>query len=104
MARRVRPGVRAASAREDPEKTPCGQLILGSGAHALGELDRDGPLTQQELGARLQWGRSAVSQRVSQLASRGWFTAGKRGAEARVWWVELTARRGAPAAHDGCSS
>jgi DNA-binding MarR family transcriptional regulator len=74
-----------------PDQTPCGQLIPVSEAHALGELDRDGPLTQQELGARLQLEKSTVSRLVSQLASRGWLTRGKRGADARVWWVELTA-------------
>jgi DNA-binding MarR family transcriptional regulator len=65
------------------DQTPCGQLIPVSEAHALGELDRDGPLTQQEFGARLPLEKSTVSRLVSQLASRGWLTRAKRGADAR---------------------
>jgi DNA-binding MarR family transcriptional regulator len=55
-----------------PEQTPCGQPIPTSEAHALGELARDAPLTQTELGRRLRLEKSTVSRLIGQLDKRGW--------------------------------
>jgi DNA-binding MarR family transcriptional regulator len=55
-----------------PERTPCGQPIPVSEAHALAELARDPPLGQAELARRLALEKSTVSRLVGQLAGRGW--------------------------------
>ncbi|MDT0344011.1 MarR family winged helix-turn-helix transcriptional regulator [Streptomyces litchfieldiae] len=55
-----------------PEKTPCGQPIPVSEAHALGELAQDGELRQVELARRLRLTKSTVSRLVGQLTARGW--------------------------------
>jgi DNA-binding MarR family transcriptional regulator len=73
-----------------PDRTPCGQPIPVSEAHALVELDRDGPLAQHELGARLRLEKSTISRLVDQLERRGWLTAGRRDGDGRVVWLELT--------------
>ena len=73
-----------------PDRTPCGTPVPTSEAHAVGELDRDGPLTQGELGRRLRWEKSTVSRLVAQLAGRGWVRRGERGGDARLVWLELT--------------
>lgn len=73
-----------------PERTPCGQPIPVSEAHAVGEIDRDGPLPQHELGARLRLEKSTVSRLVGQLESRGWVQRRKRDGDGRVVWLELT--------------
>jgi DNA-binding MarR family transcriptional regulator len=57
-----------------PERTPCGQPIPVSEAHALVELARDGPFTQTELGRRLHLEKSTISRLVNQLIKRGWVT------------------------------
>jgi DNA-binding MarR family transcriptional regulator len=73
-----------------PDQTPCGQPVPVSEAHALGELGRDGPLTQLELARRLRLEKSTVSRLVSQLATRGWVQRGKRDGDARLVLLELT--------------
>lgn len=73
-----------------PGRTPCGEPIPVSEAHALGELDRDGPLSQLELGRRLRLEKSTVSRLVGQLEARGWLGRGRRDGDARVVWLELT--------------
>jgi DNA-binding MarR family transcriptional regulator len=55
-----------------PERTPCGQPIPVSEAHALAELTRNAPLGQAELGRRLRLEKSTVSRLVGQLIGRGW--------------------------------
>ena len=55
-----------------PEQTPCGQPVSVSEAHAIAELNRDQPLTQQELGSRLRLEKSTVSRLVGLLEGRGW--------------------------------
>ncbi len=74
-----------------PDHTPCGQSIPVSEAHALGELQRDGPLAQLELGTRLRLEKSTVSRLVGQLETRGWITRTRRTDDGRVVWLELTA-------------
>ncbi|MEX1173065.1 MAG: MarR family transcriptional regulator [Chloroflexota bacterium] len=73
-----------------PDETPCGRPIPVSEAHALAELDRDGPLPQHELGARLHLEKSTVSRLVDQLEGRGWLTGCRRDGDGRVVWLELT--------------
>jgi DNA-binding MarR family transcriptional regulator len=73
-----------------PDRTPCGQPVPVSEAHALGELHRDGPLTQQTLAARLRLEKSTVSRLVGQLTSRAWVRRVERDGDARLVWLELT--------------
>lgn len=73
-----------------PDRTPCGQQIPVSEAHALVELQRDGPLPQHEVAARLQLEKSTVSRLVGQLYGRGWVERVKRDGDARVTWLALT--------------
>lgn len=74
-----------------PDRTPCGQSVPVSEAHALGELDRDGPLSQQDLCARLRLEKSTVSRLVGQLEARGWLSRARRDGDGRLVWLELTA-------------
>jgi DNA-binding MarR family transcriptional regulator len=53
------------------ERTPCGQPMAPSDAHALTEI-ADGGRTQRELVDRLHLDRSSVSRLVDRLAARGW--------------------------------
>ncbi|MBI3688643.1 MAG: MarR family transcriptional regulator [Actinobacteria bacterium] len=73
-----------------PDQTPCGRPIPVSEAHALMEIERDGPLPQHELATRLRLEKSTVSRLVSQLHGRGWIERGKRDGDARVIWLKLT--------------
>ncbi|MBM0274531.1 MarR family winged helix-turn-helix transcriptional regulator [Micromonospora tarensis] len=73
-----------------PDRTPCGTPVPTSEAHAVGELDRDGPLTQSVLGERLRLEKSTVSRLVSQLTARGWVQRAERAGDARLVWLELT--------------
>src|SRR5688572_10997850 len=73
-----------------PDRTPCGEPVPVSEAHALGELDRDGPLTQQALAARLRLEKSTISRLVGQLTDRGWVRRLKQPGDARLVWLELT--------------
>lgn len=77
-----------------PDRTPCGTPVPVSEAHAVGELDRDGPLTQTELARRLRLEKSTVSRLVGQLTSRGWVRRADRGGDARLVWLELTPEGG----------
>jgi len=74
-----------------PDRTPCGQPVPVSEAHALGELLRHGTLTQLELGRRLRLEKSTVSRLVGQLAARGWVDRAANPDDARSVRVALTA-------------
>jgi DNA-binding MarR family transcriptional regulator len=54
------------------DRTPCGQPLAPSDAHALTEIVSDGGLTQRELVDRLHLDRSSVSRLVDRLVARGW--------------------------------
>jgi DNA-binding MarR family transcriptional regulator len=54
------------------DRTPCGQPLAPSDAHALTEIVSDGGLTQRELVDRLRLDRSSVSRLVDRLVARGW--------------------------------
>jgi DNA-binding MarR family transcriptional regulator len=73
-----------------PDRTPCGRPIATSEAHALAELERDGPLSQHELGSRLRLEKSTVSRLVAHLEGRGWVARSRGGSDGRVVWLELT--------------
>ena len=73
-----------------PDQTPCGRPVAVSEAHALAEIDRDGPLPQHQLGVRLRLEKSTVSRLVRQLEGRGWLTRSHRDGDARVVWLDLT--------------
>ena len=55
-----------------PERTPCGEPIPVSEAHALAELAQSAPLGQAELARRLRLEKSTVSRLVGQLVGRDW--------------------------------
>jgi DNA-binding MarR family transcriptional regulator len=55
-----------------PDHTPCGAPVSVAEAHALMELARDTPLSQNDLVARLQLVKSTVSRCVGLLEARGW--------------------------------
>jgi DNA-binding MarR family transcriptional regulator len=55
-----------------PERTPCGQPLPVSEAHAMVEIVRDGQLRQAELARRLRLQKSTVSRLVVHLVDRGW--------------------------------
>ena len=73
-----------------PESTPCGEPISVSEAHAIGELARDAPLGQLELGRRLGLTKSTVSRLVGQLVDRGWVERGTDPADRRATVLTLT--------------
>lgn len=55
-----------------PDRTPCGQPLPVSEAHAMVEIARGGQLRQVELARRLRLEKSTVSRLVTNLVSRGW--------------------------------
>ncbi len=55
-----------------PDRTPCGQPLPVSEAHAMVEIARDGQLRQAELARRLRLEKSTVSRLVANLVNRGW--------------------------------
>lgn len=54
------------------DKTPCGEELSLSEAHALSLLHREQPMTQQKLGQRLHLEKSTVSRLVDTLEQKGW--------------------------------
>ena len=74
----------------ESERTPCGQPLSPSAAHALAELLEGTDLTQSELGARLRLEKSTVSRLVGQLQERGWLVRRRAEHDGRVLLLELT--------------
>lgn len=73
-----------------PDRTPCGQPVPVSEAHALAALGEETPLSQQELGRRLRLQKSTVSRLVRQLEARGWVMRGGDDNDGRVVRLVLT--------------
>ncbi len=73
-----------------PERTPCGQPIPVSEAHALSELAGDAAVGQFELGRRLRLEKSTVSRLVGLLVGRGWVERGRSPEDGRAFEVSLT--------------
>jgi DNA-binding MarR family transcriptional regulator len=55
-----------------PDRTPCGQPLPVSEAHAMVEIARQGRIRQVELARRLRLEKSTVSRLVANLVGRGW--------------------------------
>lgn len=90
---RLQAGV-AAFVREfgllQPDRTPCGQPISVSMAHALGDLAASPGLAQHELAARLRLEKSTVSRLVAELTQRGWTERRRDEQDGRVLRLFLT--------------
>jgi len=72
-----------------PERTPCGEPIPVSHAHALTELAAQ-PLTQAELARRLRLDRSVVSRMADALADRAWLRRERHPHDQRAIQLVLT--------------
>ncbi|MFG1918918.1 MarR family winged helix-turn-helix transcriptional regulator [Micromonospora sp. NPDC048898] len=55
-----------------PDRTPCGQPLPVSEAHAMVEIAREAGIRQTELARRLRLEKSTVSRLVTNLVNRGW--------------------------------
>ncbi|MEH1130749.1 MarR family winged helix-turn-helix transcriptional regulator [Micromonospora sp. CPCC 206061] len=73
-----------------PDRTPCGQPLPVSEAHALTEIARDGRLRQVELARRLRLEKSTVSRLVTNLVGRGWVQRHTADDDGRGVLLELT--------------
>jgi DNA-binding MarR family transcriptional regulator len=78
------------------ERTPCGEPISVSQAHALTELSAQ-PLTQAELARRLRLDRSVVSRLADALERRAWLRRERHPQDQRAVYLVLTDRGGAAA-------
>ncbi len=72
-----------------PDRTPCGEAISASQAHALTELAVQ-PLTQAELARRLRLDRSVVSRLADALADRDWLRRQRHPQDQRAVQLVLT--------------
>ncbi|MBI4495103.1 MAG: MarR family transcriptional regulator [Chloroflexi bacterium] len=73
-----------------PDRTPCGQPVSVSAAHALMELTQVESLPQTALAARLRLEKSTVSRLVEHLERRGWIRRERDPADRRVLLLHLT--------------
>lgn len=73
-----------------PDRTPCGQPLPVSEAHALAEIARDQRLRQVELGRRLRLEKGTVSRLVANLTHRGWVRRSSAADDGRGVVLELT--------------
>jgi DNA-binding MarR family transcriptional regulator len=73
-----------------PDQTPCGQPIAVAEAHALIELTRAEPLSQNDLVARLLLTKSTVSRLVHQMEQRGWIARRRSPLDGRMAQIYLT--------------
>ena len=73
-----------------PDRTPCGQPLPVSEAHALIEIAGRGQLRQIELARRLRLQKSTVSRLVSNLVGRGWVRRSSAADDGRGVLLELT--------------
>ena len=73
------------------ERTPCGEPISVSQAHALTELAAQ-PLSQAELARRLRLDRSVVSRLADALEQRAWLSRERHPQDQRAVQLVLTDR------------
>lgn len=73
------------------DRTPCGEPISVSQAHALSELAAQ-PLTQAELARRLRLDRSVVSRLADTLEERTWLHRERHPQDQRAFQLVLTDR------------
>jgi DNA-binding MarR family transcriptional regulator len=74
-----------------PDTTPCGQPMSITEAHAIGELEDAGPLTQRALAERLRLQKSTVSRLIDQLETAGTVRRTPNPADGRSVLIALTA-------------
>jgi DNA-binding MarR family transcriptional regulator len=74
----------------NPDRTPCGQPVPISEAHALMEIGRGAPISQVELASRLRLEKSTVSRLVRTLEQRGWVSRHRSSDDGRVDELSLT--------------
>jgi DNA-binding MarR family transcriptional regulator len=74
-----------------PDRTPCGEPISISQAHALTELAAQ-PLSQAELARRLRLDRSVVSRLADTLTDRDWLRRERHPQDQRAVQLVLTDR------------
>jgi len=72
------------------DRTPCGQPISVSEAHALTELATHGPLTQKQLVDRLHLEKSTISRLAEALEKRGWIARQPHATDRRALTLHLT--------------
>lgn len=82
--------VRRAFGLHRPDQTPCGQPIAVAEAHALMELARAEPCSQNDLVARLRLEKSTVSRLVHQMEQRGWIARTRSPHDGRMVEIHLT--------------
>lgn len=73
-----------------PDRTPCGQPMSTSAAHALTEVAGSEGLSQGELGARLGLEKSTVSRLVAEMERSGWLRRRRDEVDGRVVRLQLT--------------
>lgn len=75
-----------------PDRTPCGEPVPVSEAHALLELNRapSGGLSPTALAGRLHLDRSTVTRLLQRLAARGWLERECDPADGRAAVLRLT--------------
>lgn len=88
LERRLMAFVRAFGLHQ-AERTPCGEPISVSQAHALTELAAQ-PLTQAELARRVRLDRSVVSRLADTLSERGWLQRRRHPHDQRAVQLVLT--------------
>ena len=76
---------------QQAERTPCGEPISASQAHAMTELAAQ-PLTQAELARRLRLDRSVVSRLADGLVDRNWLLRERHPQDQRAVQLVLTER------------
>lgn len=73
-----------------PYQTPCGQPVSVAEAHALMELARDTPASQNDLAVQLDLEKSTVSRLVGHLEDRGWVERRRSELDGRALRLSLT--------------
>jgi DNA-binding MarR family transcriptional regulator len=74
----------------EPDRTPCGEPISVSAAHALTELAGVQGLSQSDLGSRLRLEKSTVSRLAADLEQKGWIERRRDTADGRIIRLHLT--------------
>lgn len=76
----------------DQDRTPCGQPMSPSQAHALQELGQGDGISQQALAEQLGLDKSTISRLVIQLIERGWVVKNANAKNRREVQLSLTQR------------
>ena len=76
----------------DTSRTPCGQPVAVTHAHALMEILHGSGMRQGDLACTLGLSKSAVSRMAAELERRGWIERHKDTDDGRVRCLKLTAR------------